>query len=259
MKLHRILPIVLACIGTLLFVQCNSSKKSKASDTEVKVYKDGYELQFKGVGHEPEWNVMVTDSTIVYRNINLPEEMNFPNSNTYHIMDVAGLSYSGTNSKGERIHVQILKESCQDTMMDLESPFSVDVSLGDRNLGTRGCGEYLEDGRLNGKWFLETFRGKDIPESDPELRPAITFTSKTNQIGCYMGCNSMGGGYILMENRIMFNPGFVSTLMHCDDKMGLENEFSKVIVGQTIEYKFKGSRLIFSHVNGTELMSFRNK
>jgi len=264
--MNRVLIVISTILILGMTISCKTKKVQSSSTEETaevkepKVYKDGYELIFKGSGHEPEWSVEVTEGQIIYKNINLPEPMIITLERTTHIMDVAGIGYLGKTKNGEAVTVQVLKEKCEDTMANKEFPFSVDVTVGNmNNLGQRGCGEFIEDERLKKEWFLETFKGQAIKKVDMGSRPVLKFNTKKNQLNANMGCNGIGGGYLVMEDRIFFNPGFMSTQMFCEGKMELEKDFTKMIAGKTFVYSFKGQTLIFKNLNGVEMMTLRNK
>ena len=264
--MKRLLIVFSVITLTVVGYSCQSKKAQSSTDKEAKevkepkVYKDGYELLFEGSGHEPEWNVRVTEDKIVYTNINFPEPMVFSLERTTHIMDVSGIGYIGKNEKGEQVMVQVLQEKCEDTMADKQLPFSVDVSIASvSNLGQRGCGEFIEDERLGKTWYLETFKGKTVSKVDSGSRPLMKFDRKKNRLNANMGCNGIGGGYEVMEDRIFFSKGFMSTQMYCEGVMALERDFTSMIAGKTFIYSFKGQTLIFKDLNGVELITLRSK
>ena len=264
--MKRLLIVLSVITITVVSYSCQTKKAQSSTDKEStemkepKVYKDGYELIFEGSGHGPDWNVKVTENQIVYTHSNFPEPMVFKLLRTTHIMDVAGIGYLGKNEKGEQVVVQVLKEECVDTIADKQFPFSVDVTIASvSNLGKRGCGEFIEDERLGKTWYLDTFKGKAIPEVESGSRPLMKFDQKKNRLNANMGCNGIGGGYEVMEDRIFFSKGFMSTQMYCDGLMDLERDFTAMIAGKTLVYSFKGQTLIFKNLNGVEMMTLRNK
>lgn len=264
--MKNFLLVLLVIVLTVISSSCQTKKAQSSTDKDLKevkepkVYKDGYELIFKGSGHEPDWNVKVTEDKVVYTNIKFPEEMVFNLTRTTHIMDVAGIGYIGKNEKGEQVTVQVLKEECVDTMADKQYPFSVDVSIANAsNMGQRGCGEFVEDERLGKTWYVETINGRAIPEVESGSRPLMKFDTKKNRLNANMGCNGIGGTYELMENRISFSKGFLSTQMYCEDIMDLERVFKSMVVGKTLVYSFKGQTLIFKNLNGVEMMTLKSK
>lgn len=225
--------------------------------TKPKVYKDGYELLFKGSGHDPKWTVSVGDSEIIYTNSDIPDTMHFSIIKTTHIMDIVGIGYLGKNSRGEQVTVQVLKEKCTTENEGETYPFSVDVSIAKfKNMGKRGCGLFIEDERLKKEWFLESFKGQEIPDNETGSRPIMKFDTKKHRLNANMGCNGIGGGYDLMENTIYFNAGFMSTQMYCEGIMELERNFTEAMAGKTLKYNFKGNRLIITNLNGVEIMTF---
>ena len=261
--MNKLITIISAIALILVGYSCQSKKAQSSTGTEVqepKIYKDGFELLFVGTGHGPEWNVRVTENQIEYTNANFPETMVFKLNKTTQIMDVPGVSYIGKNEKGEQVVVQVLKERCDDSMADIQSPFSVDVTVANiPNLGLRGCGAFVEDERLSWKWYVETIKGKEIPKEAVATRPYLKFDVRKNHLNANMGCNGVGGGYELMADRISFNKAFMSTQMFCDGIMELEREFNTIVQGNTLVYSFKGRTLIFKDMNGVVMMTLRTK
>lgn len=249
-------------LSVIINTGCSSFKKGKSlndetSQVEPKVYEDGFELLFEGEGSNPKWKVTVSKSEIVYINENFPEAMHFSLIRTTHIMDVAGIGYAGKNEKGEQVIVQVLKEACALDSLSQPLTFSVDVTIANvQGMGKRGCGQFVEDERLKKTWYLESLKGNEIPENNVGTRPNIKMDINKNLLSANMGCNSMVGGYFLMENNLYFNPGFASTKMFCDGVMDLERNFSESITGKTLKYNFKGNRLILTNLNGVEIMTF---
>ena len=190
------------------------------------IFEDGCETSFVSYGHEPEWNVNITDKNIIYRNINFPDSMEFSHSNHQNLEDRVGVVYSGKNEKGETIRVEIVKEECLDTMADKEYDCQVRVFFSsNKQIGEPGCGEFLEDQRLKKKWILETMNGKPVEELRNGKVPFIQFDTKKNQLGADMGCNGISVGYTLLENQIFFSQGLARTLMYCEGVMDLEEQF----------------------------------
>jgi heat shock protein HslJ len=222
------------------------------------IFEDGFETSFVAYGHEPEWNVKITDENIIYRNINFPDTMKFSHSKPQNMEDKVGLVYSGKNEKGETIRVEIVKEKCQDTMADKEFDCQVKVFFSSNQMiGEPGCGEFVEDPRLQKKWILETMNGHPIAELKNGKIPYIQFDPKRNQMGADMGCNGISGGYTLLGNHIFFSSGLARTLMYCEGVMDLEEQFAKMVTGKTVVYSFKGNRLFFHTKENIQLASFK--
>jgi heat shock protein HslJ len=122
-----------------------------------------------------------------------------------------------------------------------------------------GCGEFYEDERLDGTWFLVSFKGQELPTVKKDKSPIISFNTEKNLMNANMGCNGIGGAYELMENTMYFNSNFMSTQMYCEGLMGLEKDFSKAIAGKTFKYSFLGKNVVFSTMDGVDVLILKHK
>ena len=258
MKNNIVLSIVLILLGLLL--GCKSVKQSDSkTSVAVEEYKgiDGYILNFRALGHEPEWNVKVTHDQIVYQNINLKDPIIFKNVKSNPIMDITGMGYHAVDSNGQTIRVQVIKDRCTDTMDDTINPFSVDVMItSGTEQGLAGCGIYELDERLGNTWYMLSFRGLPIEAVNAGKRPIIAFDLDTKRVNANMGCNGIGGSYEVMENHIYFDSNFMATQMYCEGAMELEKSFTELISGKTVIYNIKNEKLVFTNLEGVELAVF---
>ncbi len=254
------LGVVVTLLGALFMCGCKVQEVKGSSDTEPKIETF---YNFKGVGNEPGWNILIGDSQIVFHHINQPKKVTFKKLRIVPVMDVAGVAYYAEDENGNKIHVQVFKEDCRDTMADKTwlARVEVRVETGATNSEREessfsGCGNFMDD-RLTGTWLLKSLKGKKIKVNKGDSKvPQVMFTNGKD-VGANMGCNGIGGAYELWNNTLYFGKDFMSTLMLCEGKMALEKEFSKQIIGKALKYAFVGDELIFSDFDNKVIMTLR--
>jgi heat shock protein HslJ len=250
-------------IGLTAVIIGLSSCKSSANLADGP--KSSYDISFNGQAHDPGWNVNIGPKSIVYTSMLNQEGYTFFDIQRNPIFDLAGMAYSGSDSHGNKISVQVFKQDCKDVVMQKTWPFKVEVQLevsdgqepGENGLS--GFGEYIEDKRLNGIWYVQTFNGKEITVFNSEKPPVLQFDTQKNTIAANLGCNAMIGSYELMENRIYFSDKFNGTLIYCEGIVDLENSFSKAVSGKSVRYTFRNNRLILTSLNGEEFVTLTHK
>ena len=242
----------------------NGCKVQNVNDSTNKEPQKEAFYGFKGVGNQPGWSLLISDSNLVFKHTNQPTKVLYKKMRVIPIMDVAGIAYTAYNDQGNKIQVKIFKEKCEDAVAKKTWPARVEVSLetgksaADKmETNLNGCGTF-KDERLSGTWFLKSLNGNKIKskESD-EKRPQVVFDDHLGSVSANMGCNGMGGSYDLWSNAIYFNKNFMSTLMFCENSMELENEFTKSIAGKGFKYAFVGEEIIFSDFANNIIMKLR--
>tara|TARA_R110002050_G_scaffold109799_1_gene221403 strand:+ start:133497 stop:134282 length:786 start_codon:yes stop_codon:yes gene_type:complete len=228
-----------------------------ADNSEISANAGSYQMTFKAQGNEPGWKVITTPNRMVYSYNNGQDSVVYAQIQINNIMDVAGISYTGITEDGKRISLQVFKEKCSDTMADKQWDFRCKLSVFDGNEETKltGCGEFLEDGRLEGNWGIKTYKGKPVAIKNKNRKPTMNFDTQRNAVGGNMGCNGVGGSYELMENKMYFSPNFMSTQMYCEGVMELEKDFTQLISGHTLKYSFVENTLVLTKMDGEVVMT----
>ncbi len=113
---------------------------------------------FKAEGYNPNWKLEIDSKNGIHFYSN--SEMNkiiTLNSTKTKIMDVASTSFHGKTESAEII-VEIFRKQCINSKMHTETKYEVRVKAKrnkDNNYKPfKGCGEFIFDKRLNGKWDL---------------------------------------------------------------------------------------------------------
>lgn len=234
----------------------NSSANQIVGEKELS-QKGSYHMTFIAQGNEPGWQAIITDEQVIYTSINIKGAIIYKNVQINPIMDVAGIRYSAVSENGDRITVQVFKEKCDDSMADKVWTYRTSVALnnGANESGFTGCGEFIGDQRLNATWLIQSYKGNPVPVFNTNKKPVVTFNTQQNRVNGNMGCNGIGGGYELMENKIYFDSNFMSTQMYCEEVMELEKDFTELISGKTLKYSFVENSLVFTNLEGVVVMT----
>jgi uncharacterized membrane protein len=86
-----------------------------------------------GVGTEPFWNIEIVDQTVLYSSADAPA----PRRARLTRRDTTGVLEMSGRLDGERLRLTVRRRSCSDGMSDRSYPFTLEVTLGGRDL--HGC------------------------------------------------------------------------------------------------------------------------
>lgn len=105
----------------------------------------------------------------------------------------------------------------------------------------KGCGLFLYDRKLEGKWQLAKIKNKVIERSDyPKLIPEIVFNTLNKLISVNTACNKVSLAYMVSGHKLSV-PASSSTNKRCKTKFDeiLNNSF----YGKVCSYFIKGNSL----------------
>ncbi len=122
------------------------------------------------------------------------------------------ITYTTKATKGNMV-IALFKEGCTDALSGEQYNQKVIVEVNGKRY--EGCGQYLFDANLNGKWILQTAIGKPVTANEfAKGLPEISFNLSANTISGHDGCNNFNGGITVMGNQIKFS-AIGSTKMAC--------------------------------------------
>ena len=140
------------------------------------------------------------------------------------------------------VEVVVYNEACKD-MLSGES-FSKRVTVRIKEKLYEGCGQYLFDATLHGKWLLEKINNNLVSSTDfSKGLPLLNLDLKQQTLSGHDGCNQFSGGLEVMGSKIRFNNLALTRIACPGNKPGLE--FVPLLNGQTIDYYFKDGQLYF--------------
>ncbi len=137
-----------------------------------------------------------------------------------------------TINKGACNNGQFLNETTQN---------QCSISIGKINY--TGCGQFLYNPQLEGKWFLQQYKDVSISESlFKNGIPFLNFDILKHKVNGFDGCNVVSGNAEIQGKRIAFN-NMVTTKKLCKDSP-LPNLFS-ILDKQYPRYKILNNLLYF--------------
>lgn len=109
---------------------------------------------------------------------------------------------------------------------------------------------------LTGTYSIKSLSGYMPSSDDTSL---VTFDDATGRLTAVLGCNNISGSYSLSDNLVTFSKGFIATRMYCEDHMGLEDQFNKVVPGSECTVSMLNNTVVFISPSGDELMRLIRK
>jgi heat shock protein HslJ/uncharacterized membrane protein len=152
-----------------------------------------------------------------------------------------GVSYTSKSTNGD-LNIFISGEGCTDAISGEKYNKKVVVTVNGKRY--EGCGQYLFDAALDGKWVLEKINNRTLAASDfAKGLPRFVFELAQNKVTGHDGCNLVSSTLEVLGSKIKFN-AFTGTKMACPgNKPG--NEFLHLLSSQTVDYYFKDGQLFF--------------
>jgi len=137
--------------------------------------------------------------------------------------------------------ISLFKEGCTDALSGEKFSKKITVEVDGKRY--EGCGQYLSDAALNGKWILEKIGSRTIQAADfAKGLPELVFNLEAGSLAGHDGCNRINGSMEVQGNRIKFGP-LASTKMACPGNKA-ENNFTQKISSQTATYYFTAGQLV---------------
>lgn len=163
------------------------------------------------------------------------------NASAAQPVNLAAQKATSFTSAGD-VQVMLYDEPCKDPLTG--EAFSKKVTVRVKEKLYEGCGQYLFDASLHGKWQLEKVNNNLVNKSDfAKGLPQLDLDLQQQKLTGHNGCNQLSGNFEVMGSKIRFS-NLAQTRMACPgNKPGLE--FTPLISGQTIDYYFKDGRLYF--------------
>lgn len=241
---------LVAFLLLLSVAACNGSKQSAAKKEEAKTQAvleeslqqkqaAGTDLYAKG-SIPSSWTLEIDfDRIIRFRSLDgtdyksspaAPVENTSNNSSTYLVK--AG--------KGTML-ISLFNQSCTDALSGEKFSKKITVEVDGKRY--EGCGQYLSDPGLGGKWILEKIGSKTVLPADfAKGLPELVFNLESGDISGHDGCNRISGSMEVQGNRIKFGP-LAGTKMACPGNKA-ENNFTQKISSNVATYYFKDGQLV---------------
>ncbi|MCC6866063.1 MAG: META domain-containing protein [Ignavibacteria bacterium] len=221
-------------------------------------------IDFIASGNEPPWKLNIDiDGKILFLKFThqlsgIADSVEFTNLSESQIMGSAVTMYNASNEEHE-ITIEVTKEECRDNISGEVSPYYIKVrkKTGKNSYVYVGCGRYLADYRLNGKWSIEKVNNKTAADYHllADKSPFIEFSIADERFSGYAGCNRFFGSFEAKGSRLTFGKT-ASTLMMCQD-IAMEKDVFDLINDKTYEFKTDGNSLTLQDKKGTVYLELR--
>ena len=156
-----------------VLIGCNPKPETSATDAESSAATATTAVSpayFKATGNEPFWSVEIGESGIVFTSmIEGLETVNTPHAEPTRAAD-ANVKIYNIRTEATDLDIQILQQDCRDSMADTAFAYTVSVRI-KRTADTesrelQGCGRYLTDPALAGRWTLTDLLGLPVMQED---------------------------------------------------------------------------------------------
>jgi heat shock protein HslJ/uncharacterized membrane protein len=197
-------------------------------------------VDFFAKGNSPaSWTLEMDFGNIIrFRSVDGADQ----NSSAVAPEKVAGsnaVSYT-TNVTGGVMRILVSGDGCSDGLSGEKFNKKVVVTVNSKRY--EGCGQYLFDTGLEGKWLLEKINSRPVVAAEfSKGLPELLFELGKNRASGHDGCNSVSSTLDVLGTKIKFSP-FTSTEMVCPANKK-ENNFLHLLSEQTIDYYFKDGLL----------------
>lgn len=148
-------------------------------------------------------------------------------------------SFTSKVTNGQ-ITILVYDQACVDGLSGENYDKKVVVTLNNKRF--EGCGQYLFDASLNGKWILQKINNKNLAASDfSRGLPIVDLQVQQGKISGHDGCNSINGIFEVLGSKIKFYP-LASTKTACPVNR-IESDISRKLSDHTVDYYFKDGQL----------------
>ena len=200
-------------------------------------------VDFKATGNEPFWVLEIDfDQRMRFKDLNGLELITPVPTATYPQDDVT--EWKATTEQGELL-VTVTQKKCQDTMSDERSGYQVQVQASTDTTEAyayAGCGRYLGDYQVNGKWLLSRLNGQPVDEGAEA--PYLALQLAENRAGGFGGCNRFTGSMALKDSALEFG-ALAATKMACPT-LSNESAFLRALSEQSLSFRIDGQQLWLS-------------
>ncbi|MBX7042444.1 MAG: META domain-containing protein [Ignavibacteria bacterium] len=229
------------------------------ADDSLKQMRRAYDagVMFAGGGEGYSWGVAIfRDKAIKFRATG-DRSLNTPSSQLEQNLNSQTMTYTADVESGS-ISVTIIPEECTNKVAG-ETNYSVEVKVRkgveEQFTFLNGCGRFVPDYGLEGKWSLYKI-GNSVIDKDayPVSIPFLEFIPDSALVKGIAGCNRIQSKYIQEGNRFSVAE-LMSTEMGCPEEMR-ENEIISGLRSADTYSLVKGE-LEFSNASGVKLVYLR--
>jgi len=229
------------------------SDHPKASFLNEK-WKNG--VVFYAIGNEPSWSVNINKNNSILFKYNDSEQYTAISISRLASIDTKSITYRSTNDQGEMI-ITLSKEKCGDTMSDDSFSYRVSSQIrlkGKKEFDTyKGCGNFVPDPRLNGKWIIVKADSLAIDNLQLIKLPELSINVYKGLVSGNDGCNLFNGSLEIQDNEIIFGM-IAGTMMACPN-IDTSSRITKSFVDKKLRFELKEN--LFFYEGEKEVMMLK--
>ena len=166
------------------------------------------------------------------------------------VMADSSLQFNSSITLG-KIVISIKNGACNN-IESLNNEIAKECTVSIGSITYSGCGQFLFDNQLEGKWNLQQYKNVKIEASEFKSGiPYLKFSILNNRLSGYDGCNTISGEAAVQGKRIQFS-AMASTKKLCNN-LSLSNPFS-VLNNQLTGYKINNGLLYLYLIDDSVLI-----
>jgi len=233
----------------------------ESDDPEVQFLKKKWDegIVFYANGHAASWTLdMKQSDSLIFK---APDGVTyeFPLTKALPSIDPNITEYRTYSDKAE-IMLQLVQKQCEDTLHDNKLSYQVKLTFKqvDKKESEifQGCGAFIPDYNLSGKWKIIEVDGIPIDENSfPNQKPYLVLDPFNGTVSGNDGCNGFFGQITTKTDQISFGPTG-GTLMACEN-MDLSSKLMGLISEKTMTYQVT-NELSFNAGNKKVMVLRRN-
>jgi len=232
---------IISCSGTKQSAETKKEMNNQAvlAESLQQKQKEGIDLFAKGA-IPASWTLEIDfDRIIRFRSLDGTDYKSSPVSAVENAISNSSI-YTTRANKGNMV-ITVYREACTDALSAEKFNKKITVDVDGKRY--EGCGQYLANSSLNGKWTLEKVSGRAVTAAEfAKGLPELEFDIEGGKLSGHDGCNRINGSMEVQGNRIKF-AGLASTKMACPGNKK-ENEFTQKLSNQVAGYFFSNGQLI---------------
>ena len=236
----------------------NNFKKIESDDPKAAFLNDKWKngTIFYAIGNEPSWSININKNNSAIFKSTDGEQFTANSISRLASIDTKSITYRSSSAQGEII-ITLSKEKCGDTMSDDSFSYSVSVQMklkGKKEFDTyKGCGNFVPDPRLNGKWIIVKVDTLAIDNQQLIKSPELSIDVYKGKVSGNDGCNLFNGQVSFQGDEIIFGM-IAGTMMACPN-MDTSSIITKSFVDKKLRFEFKEN--LFFYEGKKEVMMLK--
>ena len=253
--------IITTCCFVLFLIGCKTTKIiSPAQNSDNKIIQPSTDLQnmqqtgidFFATGNQPtNWQLSINIDDTVKFTADDGLALKFAYNQLKKDVNTERRFFTVALKSGN-VKIEIMEKIC--TVTTIREVFKKEVNVVFNSITYSGCGKFLADNKLIGKWLLEKIDNTKIIPAEYNKIPEINIDIVEGIISGNDGCNSIRGKIEVQGKRIKFYQ-LLGTKMACSKK-NIEHIITTLIAEKMVSYYFKDGKLHF-YLQDDSLLVFK--